>query len=65
MAVAQCTAEADESQHIAHDIQAAAHIGFANAEFIQSAEGGQAFAIMDQDIDRGLALAKAISPIPP
>ena len=36
-----------------------------NAEFIQAAEGGQAFAIVNQDIDRGLAFAEAISTVAP
>ena len=65
MPIAQAAAETDEAQHVADYIQAAGHVGLANAEFIQAAESSQATAIVHDDIHSRFADTKAISAIPP
>ena len=65
MPIAQAAPETDEAQHVADDVQAAGHVGFTNAEFIQAAESSQSTAIVHDDIHSRLADTKAISAIPP
>jgi len=65
MTVMQAGAETGESKHVAQYVQVTIHIGLADAQLVESAQGAHGCAVLDDDLHGGLARAEAVAAAAP